>query len=489
LNTTATQSITRLSLPRSRAIILAGILSLGIIALPSAAATVSTQRAASQLPVAIFSAPVDTSAKPFGSTSIDLRAKGYVEEEFLASGKANRYRIKNPLATAQIVDGGHPFTTRILVRRPTDPMKFNGRVLVEWLNVSTFQDLDMVFAAMRNHLLDAGYVWVGVSAQLQGVNGLKTWNAKRYGQLSLAASNEDPLGGKLDNTSDVLSWDAFAQVANAFRNPHGGLDPLAGLKPGLIIAAGESQSAGRLSNYYNSIHPLNKQTFDAFFLYDRVIGSLRTDVGTKLLSFGSESLGNGSAPPPDNDNLRIWEVAGTSHVSYDEAIPYLEEQYTRHGIIRAFDGHPYTLTDTFVGCEVLPIYSRVPNGDVLNAGLEALVQWVTAGTPPATAERLRRDDKGQLVREGEGRVIGGIRLAAYDAPIAKNMGINTGAGFACGLAGSHQDYSPAQLRQLYRTPENYVARVIAVTQQAVKDGFLLQADADRTIREARAVKF
>jgi Alpha/beta hydrolase domain len=467
---------------------LAGMASFGIIISPCAAATASTQRAESALPVATFSLPPDASGKPFGSTSMDLGAKGYVEEEFFASGKANRYRIKDPLGTAQVVDGGHPYTTRILVRRPTDPKKFNGKVLVEWLNVSTFQDLDMVFAATRAHLLDSGYLWVGVSAQVQGVNGLKTWNAKRYAQLSLAASNDDPLGGKLDLTSDVLSWDAYAQVANAFRTPHGGIDPLGGLKPELIIAAGESQSAQRLSNYYNSIHPLHKRTFDAFFLYDRVIGALRTDLGTKMLSFGSEALG-GSAPPPDNDNLRVWEVAGASHVSYDEAFPYLEEQYTRHGVIRAFDGHPYTLTDTFVGCEVLPIYSRVPNGDVLDAGLEALVKWVTVGTPPASAERLLRDEKGRLVRAGEGRVSGGIHLAAYDAPIAKNMGINTGAGFACGLAGSHQDYSPAQLRQLYGTPDNYVARVTAVSQKAVRDGFLLETDAEKTIREAKAVKF
>jgi Alpha/beta hydrolase domain len=69
---------------------------------------------------------------PFGATSLDLASKGYVEEEYSASGTANRYRMNftstygaggtagqpdDPLATAEVVDAGHPYTTRILVRR------------------------------------------------------------------------------------------------------------------------------------------------------------------------------------------------------------------------------------------------------------------------------------------------------------------------------------------------------------------------------------
>jgi hypothetical protein len=34
--------------------------------------------------------------------------------------------------TGSIIDGGHPYKTRILVRRPIDPRKFEGTVFVEW---------------------------------------------------------------------------------------------------------------------------------------------------------------------------------------------------------------------------------------------------------------------------------------------------------------------------------------------------------------------
>jgi hypothetical protein len=465
--------------------------SLGIAILSRAAATGSTQRAGNQLPVAVFSASPDASGKPFGSTAIDLRARGYVEEEFLASGKAKRYRMKDPLGTAQLVDGGHPYTTRILVRRPIDPGKFNGRVLIEWFNVSGSQDAEFVFGAIRDHLLDEGFAWIGVSAQLVGINALKSANPRRYGQLSLSASNTDPLGGTLDERSDVLSWDVYTQVADALRRPPGGgVDPLGGLKPTLFLAVGESQSAQRLSQYYNSILPLHMQTFDGFLLYDRLLGGMRTDLGTKLLTFGSEILRQSfGAAPADNDNLRVWEVAGAAHLSYEENAGYWDEQFTRNNVLRALDGHAITLSQTFVGCDNYPLWSRVPNGHVLAAGLDALVRWVTVGTPPPKAERLLGDENGKLHRDNLGRVSGGIRLAAYDAPTAMNTGANSGPGFACALAGSHQDYTPAQLRLLYGTPENYVAKVMAITQQAVRDGFLLEADAERTIRDARTVRF
>jgi hypothetical protein len=98
------------------------------------------------------------------------------------------------------------------------------------------------------------------------------------------------------------------------------------------------------------------------------------------------------------------------------------------------------------------------------------------------------DAQGNLARDSEGRVSGGIRLAAYDAPIAKNLGANSGPGF-CVIAGSHQDFTPAELCHRYGSPLNYVARVTDATRKAQSEGFLLKADADRTIREARSVSF
>ena len=72
---------------------------------------------------------------------------------------------------------------KLLVRRPADPAKFNGTVVVEWLNVSGQLELSPDYWFTRDELLRKGYAWVGVSAQSVGVNGglgeikgLKGWD-------------------------------------------------------------------------------------------------------------------------------------------------------------------------------------------------------------------------------------------------------------------------------------------------------------------------
>jgi hypothetical protein len=127
-------------------------------------------------------------------------------------------------------------------------------------------------------------------------------------------------------------------------------------------------------------------------------------------------------------------------------------------------------------------------GGVLDAGLEALVTWVKGGKAPPAAPRMAADAQGKLARDSEGRVSGGIRLAAYHAPIAKNLGPNSGPGF-CIVVGSHQDFTPAELCRRYGSPQAYVAKVTEVTLKVESAGFLLKEDADRTIQEARSVAF
>ena len=50
---------------------------------------------------------------------IDLAARGYVEEEFFVSGIANVYHWETN-GTIKVRSSGLPYTTRILVRRPSN---------------------------------------------------------------------------------------------------------------------------------------------------------------------------------------------------------------------------------------------------------------------------------------------------------------------------------------------------------------------------------
>ncbi len=107
--------------------------------------------------------------------AFDLKAKGYVVEEFFLAGTAQSYK----LAGEAIVDGRwqaipaetSDYATRIVVVRPIDPGKFNGTVAVEWLNVTGGLDAAPDWSYTHRELLRSGYAWVGVSAQRVGVEG------------------------------------------------------------------------------------------------------------------------------------------------------------------------------------------------------------------------------------------------------------------------------------------------------------------------------
>jgi hypothetical protein len=448
---------------------------------------------AAAVPVPIIE-PVQATGTAFNATSLALPAVGYVEEEFYLRGSASRYRIVDTMGAAQLIDSGHPYATRVLVRRPVDAARFNGTAVVEWLNVTTGQDIDFVFGATQELLLREGYAWVGVSVQRGGVQTLRQWNPARYGMLSVAAPTIDPAtGAELDPArfpalgGDVLGWDIYSQVGAALMARH---SPLMGaLQVKRLIASGESQSTSRLTTYYNSIQPLHG-LYDGFLLYDRG-GPVRSDLGVKLVGIGSEFMISytGASAPADTTDHRWWEIAGASHVSLSEMV-YLDPVIVRDGALRAPDGSVLSLSDAVNAgqCSVTPIWSRVPNGDVLKAALKALRTWISGGTAPASVPRLVLNAQHQLQRDAQGRVQGGVRTAAYDVPIATNVGVNTGGGF-CMLAGYHLDFTPARLCERYGSREAYVAKVRAQVHANVKDGVLLPQEAQRSVAEAETVAF
>src|SRR5215813_1353204 len=101
----------------------------------AAIATLLLAVSATPVPKATGPLPVTADSYPFmaakqSTPAFDLSKVGYVEEEYLVSGAANVYdwaadgsvSVKTPNA---------PYTTRILVRRPTSG--FSGTVVVELL--------------------------------------------------------------------------------------------------------------------------------------------------------------------------------------------------------------------------------------------------------------------------------------------------------------------------------------------------------------------
>ena len=468
------------------------------------AVTVGSRVGAAPVPTPTVTGPVRVSVPigdpshdyPYSSTVDDLAKYAYVEEEFFVEGTANRYTTP-AMATGTIVAGGHPYKTRVLVRRPTASARFNGTVVVEWINVTPGHDLDIDWLQAHDYWMRTGYAWVGVSAQRVGVEALKVWNAKRYGTLDVMDH------GTI--TNDDLSYDIFAQVAQAIRHP-ARVNLLPGLRVERVFATGHSQSAGRLATYVNSVHPL-APVFDAVVPHGGG-GRIRTDLTNvkvfKLLSETDVINSQASVRQRDTANFRAWEVAGDSHVDTQftassrklsqrdgnpQAPPLPGGGAARAGATAAAtrqEGPPAgTMGTNTSPCDRAP-YSHVPFYHVMDAAFDHLVRWVKDGTPPPSAPPIQTSEAGPpavVVRDARGIGLGGIRLAELAAPTGINSGQNSGPGF-CRLYGSHYDFDAATLATLYPTHDSYVTAVKKVTEENVKAGYILKADADATIAAA-----
>ncbi len=451
--------------------------SLAIAASPSGASAAETANAQPRVPAAALSPVHVPGTAAMAASAVDLRKFGYAERELYATGQAHRYRgaVTGAQTTAEVIDGGWDYQTRVLVRWP-QAKRFNGTLVVEWFNVTAGQDIDFAWAESHEYLLRQGYAVAAVSAQRVGVERLKTWSPRRYGDLSVAADNNDPNGGTVDATNDPLSWDVMAQVSAALRANAGRNQPLPGLRVHQVIAMGESQSAGRLSVYYNTIHPLHR-FFDGFVYLDRA-GQLRGDQTTPAVSVNSESL---SWVPVVRASayFRIWEMAGTSHASYQGA------QYVDRMVLRdqSFPGPsgPISFTQVIelMNCGLTPLFSTVDVGLILNAAIDSVNRWIKTGRPAPATVYFQRGPDGQLIRDANGRVVGGVHLPQYDAPTDFIVARNTGSVF-CQLSGHHRPYTAAELKTMYRTHRNYVAQVFASARSAENDGYLLPFDAAQT---------
>ena len=439
-----------------------------------------------------------TIGTPMSATAMPLKTYDYEEKEYFIQSTASRYRIKDKMKDAQFIDSGYPYTTRILVRKPNNPAKFNGTVIVEWLNVSLDQDVDFVFGATRELIVRDGYAWIGVSVQRNGIEAMKKWNPKRYDALNVTVSNIDPLdGSEIDPAdpqimavgADVLAWDIFSQIGQMASS--NAPEIMGNLKVKKVIAAAESQSTLKVSTYYNSIQPLH-HVYEGFLFYDRS-GLLRTDLDAKTIAIGTEIFTAlmGYPSQEDTDHQRWWEVNGASHFSLDEIENYVDPFIKRDGAFRDVHGKALNLSEITAKngpCTPSTIYSRVPNGDIMKAALKSLNTWINGGKAPKNAPRFIVDAQNKYVRDVNGQILGGIRTAAQDAPIATNAGIGKGPWF-CGPSGNHVDFTKQEFCKRYGNHDNFVSRVKAVVNANVNDGFVLPEEAQKTIHEAEALAF
>lgn len=462
-----------------------------LVALPVTALAVADPLISGPVPATVSPPPLGTTVGPspterdypFLSTVLFPDNSGYIEHEFFMEGTANTYTTP-ALATGSILTTGHPYKTRLVVRRPTDPAKFNGKVIVEWENVTNNWPLDVQWYRGYDYYISKGYAYVGVNAQRAGVhgtpNGLKAWNPVRYGSLDLTA------GGTV--TNDALRWDVFSQAGKAIASP-AGIDPLGGLGPRTLIATGDSQSSSNLATYLNSVHPLDP-VYAGFVLGGPLSNRIREDdavANVKVFKVVSEwEVMNGEARirRPDTSNYVAWEVAGSSHSDLTN--------FRRNSQVRLRDVGVLGIQPGTVNC-IDPTRSAVRFYLVYHAAYDWMARWLAGEQPPAMPSPIDTPDVETrpvtVARDAFGNALGGIRLPDVTVPISTNTGWNTGgkpptSDGSCRQTGTSIPFGDATLRTLYPSHGSYVNQVSRAAGDVVKQGFVLPAGRTVFIEDA-----
>jgi Alpha/beta hydrolase domain len=467
------------------------VLCVGAGSIASSPAGAASVPQAAYRAAATLSGPITTGQviEPVSALAPNLAANGYVEQEFFASGTATAFR-----STSEPSDGRWSiapttrasYRTRILVRRPSDPARFNGTVVVEWMNVSVAESAPE-WDYLNPELMRDGYAYVAVSAQALGVDGGAALLGSSTAPPSPGLVGSEPARyGTLHHPGDRYALDMFAQIGAALRAPTG---PVLGhLHPKHIVAVGESQSAFYLTTFADAVQPLT-HTFDGIFIHSRGGGAaplngslaanqgpqdvrIRTDLGVPVFMVETQTdvveLGYASAQQPDTRRIRTWEMAGTAHADSYIVGPFAAA----------------------LGCTT-PVNDG-PQHVVVEAAFSAFDRWVDEGTPPPSPAPFRLSDTRPvaLALDRHGNVIGGVRTPAVDVPVSTLSGsAPAGTNVVCSLFGSARPFSQSTLTSLYHDRKDYLSSYAASLAKAIRGGFILEADRAELLAQARLVRF
>lgn len=299
---------------------------------------------------------------------------------------------------------------------------------------------------------------LGIDGFPQNPQGLKAWDAARYGSLA--------------HPGDAYSYDIFTQAATAVGpvRDRDNTDPMGGLAVQRLIAAGASQSAARLRTYIDGVHHLTN-VFDGylpFIDFGRVVpfaadlagrrqgtrASIRSDLDVPVIIVNSETelTSYFGVREGDSARLRLWEVPGTSHVS----VPRPPEPTTGGSNWLSYS----------------PVY---------NAALRHLHRWIRDDVEPPKMPRVDVEPgapRPTVIRDDYGNATGGIRLPDLDVPTASHSGFGTqreGSRFGF-LYGTANDFDGERLATLYPDSGSYLKAWNAALDRSVSEGTVLPED-------------
>lgn len=458
---------------------------------------------------------------------------GYEENEYFVSGRAKLYEytptgvhVVAPCPTTAEPLGctNLPYTTRMLVKRPVDPGRFSGTVVIEPLNPSSGYDIANVWDRSWPYFVRRGDIFVGWTSRYAAISALKQFEPSRYAPLTWGQNSE---------VADGITFDIAAQIGALFKRGSPG-SPTHGLAVRHVIEAGFSQDGGFTFTQADVFNALDRLP-DGGPVYDGYVPG--GTIGPSNIDFGLTPAG--SLPPDDprnrmqprdspviqintetevallgvptgltyrrpdsdanNDRYRLWEVPGASHISNDlNSSPITEqrdlaelERIPLSALPPTGCAHQQFVNGPWVGVAGTVDPNTYPFSDVANAAFADLTKWLDDGTPPPRAARIAATPTASdtVARDRFGNALGGLRTPFLDVPTATYSPTDTAVqptdlSGLCVLLGYNTPFSHATLRSLYPTHRDYLASVTSESNALVHQGFWLPADAHQVTQQA-----
>lgn len=465
------------------------------------------------LPKATGPVPATLESYPFagedGSTPFaNLSRVGYVEEEYIITGSANVYDWAQDGAVSVQTPNGS-YGTRILVRRPSDPARFNGTVIFEPMFAARRFDWPMMWGYTHNYVVESGAAWVGVTLPAS-TQGMRKFNPTRYGQLSFenpaiacpTVGNAAPGGFPASPTEEGMKFDMFAQVGALLKS-----GTLNGLRAQYVFATGQG---GDLPTFINTVHSRSnfngKPVFDGFVMRPGIAPTRinecteapgnndprrnikAANVPVVVVAAQGEAIANARFRRPDadaaNDVFRFYEVAGVGHIDWWAyyGFPRYEDQVASVGSAQGPASWPFAVTCT----PAIPLFQAPVLGNAYNAVFQNLDQFVRKGTKLPVSSPLIVKGAGtpeaDYIYDQNGHGTGGVRSVYVDVPSANYFTSSPGPG-VCREMGYVNTWAWSKLEQTYGSFKSYASKAEQSVDRLVRERWLTPGDARRAKEE------
>ncbi|HEY7104887.1 MAG TPA: alpha/beta hydrolase domain-containing protein [Acidimicrobiia bacterium] len=425
---------------------------------------------------------------PSGFFRGELGDYDYVEDEWFATGEVE----------------GHPYVTSVYVRRPRDPGRFSGTIMVEPVHAMSAAP---VWQYVAPYMMRSGHGFAAVCSQKSALDThVKPFDADRYASLdiwsdapqpddaAMSAPPRDPsaMQARMEamRKLNVLSTPILAQVGAAIADAEG---PFAGYDVQHVILAGHSQTGGVVTQYILDGHDAYRRE-DGAPVYDGYFPS-----GAPGVTFGGYDVpivqvvsdGDISDPRragrenrtyrrPDSDDpgdrYRLYELAG---------VPHMGTRYAPYSNAAMWQAGPATATAGDVPDDA--VMNSLPHNELFSVAMDHLIRWVADGVTPPRAERIDVGPDGLFVKDDVGNSRGGVRSAQMDVPRLQyfsNPSVGADGVPARGVVGIQKPIPQETLARMYRDHADYVERFTKRVDELVAEGWLLPEDADEMRTEA-----